>query len=324
MEKPLQASVIIPTYNRADCLKICLDALAELKTEPALFEIIIVDNNSTDGTSRVSAEFIQTHPEINVKYLLETRQGASNARNRGILNAQGPIICFLDDDAPPSREWLNSIAEGFDDPAIGCVGGPAILDFQGQEVPPWLHGDLQGLLSGYGLPYSEPTLLSSWAQFPFSCNMAVRKQALDEVGNFRVDLGRSGGGLLAGEETELIHRMHLAGWKVIYLPNAIVRHIVSPEKLAKSYIYRVGFGLAATHVHLTSDRRLHMILRWFLSDLWYATRMFFKLTLAVVRRSPLWFDDYMVFWMVFQRIPIRSKAIFNRPPAFQLSPPRYS
>ena len=155
------------------------------------------------------------------------------------------------------------------------------------------------------LPYSEPTIISRVDEFPFGCNMAFRKKVFDVVGLFRTDLGRSGNQSLATEDTEMIGRIHRAGWKVIYLPQARVHHLVAPERLKKEYIYKVGYGLASSHVLLTANPRPHMVLRWFASDLWYATRMFFKFIMAVVWGKPTWFDDYMRFWMVAQRIPIR-------------------
>jgi glycosyltransferase involved in cell wall biosynthesis len=307
----LQASIIIPTYNRASCLSICLEALASQTMDETAFEIIIVDNNSLDNTREVVLDFAQSQPTLHVRYVFEPRQGVCHARNRGIAKARGEILCFLDDDAVPSPGWLNALLEGFADPTVGCVGGAAILDYQGRKRPLWLHGDLQGLLSGYKLPYTQPTPVSSVDEFPFGCNVAFRGSVLAELGLFRADLGRSGGSSLAGEETELIGRFHKAGWKVVYLPDAAVRHMVAPERLKKSYIYRIGWGLAASHVILTYDPRLHMVVRWFASDLWYATRMLFKLVAAILWRKPLWFDDYMRFWIVANRIPIRIKMLLE-------------
>lgn len=323
MTAPLLASVIIPAYNRASYLLLCLEALAAQTADHSTFEIIIVDNNSTDDTPDVSLKFVQSHPTLRVRYVCETAQGLSYARNRGIAEARGEIVCFLDDDAVPSPGWLEALTEGFADPTVGCAGGLAILGYQGQARPPWLQGDLQGLLNGYKLPYNEPTAVSSWTEFPYGCNMAFRRSVLADVGLFRLDLGPSGSVRLLGGETELIGRVHNAGWKIMYLPDPMVRHLVAPERLEKSYIYHTGRGLAATHVILTRDPRLHMIARWFASDLWYATRLFFKLAAAIVRRKPLWFDDYIRFWIVAQRIPIRTRALMQGYTVMALQPSKW-
>lgn len=307
--EPLQASIIIPTYNRASYLSICLEALTAQTMDKTAFEIIIVDNNSLDNTRDIVLDFAKSNPTLHVRYVFEARQGVCHARNRGIAKARGEILCFLDDDALPSPEWLSALLVGFADPTVGCVGGPAIPDYQGQERPPWLQGDLQGLLGGYKLPYTKPTPVSSVDEFPFGCNMAFRGRLFTDLGSFRTDLDRSGGQVLAAGDTDMIERVHKAGWKVVYLPNATVRHIVTPKRLEKSYIYRIGWGLAASHVILTSDPRPHMVVRWFASDLWYATRMLFKLVAAILRRKPLWFDDYMRFWIVANRIPIRARVL---------------
>ncbi|MBP1685796.1 MAG: glycosyl transferase family 2 [Deltaproteobacteria bacterium] len=306
-----QASIIIPTINRVACLTGCLEALAALNTSPATFEIIVVDNNSSDNTRDVAFSFAQAHPSLRLRYVHEARQGVSYARNSGIAAACGPIVCFLDDDARPLSEWLTAVTRGFLDPAVGCVGGPAILDYQGRERPPWLRADLQGLLSGYALPYVEPTGVSEVSEFPFGCNMAFRRKIIDEVGVFRADLDRLGHQLLAAGDTEMIARVHRAGWKVLYVPEAQVRHLVAPERLKKEYIYQVGLGLARSHVLLTADPRSHIIARWFASDSWYAARMLYRLLVALLRRKELWFDDYMRFWMVAQRIPSRVRNIWN-------------
>jgi hypothetical protein len=134
---------------------------------------------------------------------------------------------------------------------------------------------------------------------------------ISRVGSFRPDLGRSGNRKLAGEETELIGRIIKDHWKVLYLPDACVKHIVSHERLNKEYIYRIGRGLAATHVYLTSTKKFFNFVRWFLSDTWYMTRMLFKLVLALLQRKSLWYDDYMRFWMVGMRLILRLKVLIQ-------------
>ena len=310
MTGQIQASIIIPTYNRVSCLFECMQAITVLEADPMAFEVIIVDNNSPDNTRDTVLSFAQSHQRLNIRYLCETKQGASYARNRGIMEAQGEIICFLDDDSPPYPNWLNNIINAFVDPAVGCVGGPSILDYRGQKRPPWLYGDLQAHLSAYSLPFIEPTQVSLWQHYPLSCNMALRKVVFTTLGLFRADLDRSGNQVLAAGDTEMAERVHKAGWKVLYLPRAQVRHIVAPERLEKSYIYRIGRGLAVSHIILTADFRLHKIARWFASDLWYTARTFFWFFIAIIRRDPLWFDDYMRFWIVGMRIPLRARALY--------------
>jgi GT2 family glycosyltransferase len=320
MNDSLQATILIPTYNRADYLKKCLDAIAHLHADRRSFEVVVVDNNSTDKTREVVTDFANAHADIAVRYVLELEQGVSNARNRGVKESAGEVICLLDDDSPPDPEWLAQLMEQFDDPSVGVAGGPSILDFQGRAVPPWLKGDLKGLISGYGLPFTTPTQVTRWEQFPLSCNMGIRKKALNEVASFRGDLGRIGHVKLTGGETDLTNRIHKAGWKIMYVPGAKVMHLVSPERLEKSYIYKIGYGHAASHIILTSSAKPLMALRWLASDTWYATRRFFWFILSLLQRKPLWFDDYMRFWMIYKRIPLRIKALLFGKSAIGTSP----
>lgn len=307
----MKASIIIPTYNRADILLLCLTAVSQLKTDPSLFEIIVVDNASTDHTKDVCLHYAKIHPDLSVRYIFESMQGVSYARNSGVIEAQGEIVCLLDDDSPPTPEWLNALLDPFSDPQVGCVGGPSVLDYQGQPIPAWLAGDLKVHLSAYGLPYTKTTQVSRWEYYPLSCNMAIRRSLFAELGYFRTDLDRSGDYVLAAGDTEMADRIHSAGWKVLYVPHALVNHLVSPNRLSKDYVYHIGRGLAETHILLTYDRNPLRLFRWFMSDAWYATRMFFLLIVAILKRKPLWFDDYMRFWMAAQRLPVRFIRLFK-------------
>jgi GT2 family glycosyltransferase len=307
----MQASVIIPTHNRADVLLQCLTAVSQLHADFSSFEVLVVDNASSDHTKDACTEFAKSHPELSIRYLYEATQGVSYARNRGVREARGEFVCLLDDDSPPTPDWLVALLQPFSSPTVGCTGGESVPDFKCQQVPDWLKGDLQGLLSGYGLPFDKPTPVSRWEQYPLSCNMAIRRELFDELGYFRTDLDRKGSLALAAGDTEMADRIHKAGWQVVYVPNAPVNHLVPPGRLTKEHIYHIGRGLAESHIILTSSRNPLEILRWFASDLWYAMRMFFWFLVAVIKRKPLWFDDYMRFWMVAMRIPLRIKALIK-------------
>ncbi|GIK54773.1 MAG: glycosyltransferase family 2 protein [Chloroflexi bacterium] len=311
MSSQIETSIVIATYNRASYLAQCLEALARLEFDPKRFEVLIVDNNSNDDTPTVCMHFIQAHPELDIRYIFEKNQGASQARNRGVEEARGEIICFLDDDSPPFPHWLHTLLQALNDPSVGCAGGPSILDFQGQAIPRWLDGDLQSLLSSYALPYTEITQLTEWYQFPLSCNMAIRRRLFYELGFLRTDLSKIADQPLAAAETEMADRINKAGWKVVYVPHAPVYHLVPPERLNREYIYHRGRGLAKSHIILTDSRKPHIILRWFASDGWYAARRFFWLSLAIIERNEKWFDDYIRFWIIAQRIPLRFKRLFS-------------
>jgi hypothetical protein len=130
------------------------------------------------------------------------------------------------------------------------------------------------------------------------------------LGGFRTDLDRCAEEVLAAGDTEMIDRVHQAGWLVLYLPDAKVNHLVEPARLTKPYLYKIGGGLAKSHVILTADCQPWKILRCFLSDSWYAARMLGAFLRALVSRKRLWFDDYMRFWMVAKRIPLRVRSLF--------------
>jgi glycosyltransferase involved in cell wall biosynthesis len=302
-------SVIIPTLNRADILRSCLDAIACQTAAPDTFEIIIVDNNSTDHTRDVVRGFGDANPKLTIRYLLETAPGASAARNCGVRAATGGTLFFVDDDSIAAPEWLETLHSAFGNPEMGCAGGPIDLDYRGQERPRHLLGDLQGLLGAFQLPYDEPTVVSDWTELPWGSNMAFRREVFSEGGMFRTDLGPQGDRRLNAEETEFIDRIRRSGWKVVYIPGARVRHGVPPERLARAYLYRAGRSLAASHVILTHRGTLRSTLRWFASDLWFACRLGVRFLVALMTGKRLWFDDFMRFWMVAMRIPMRVGAI---------------
>lgn len=118
----LRLTVIVPTLNRASLLRLALEALTRQTRSPD--EVIVVDNNSSDDTREVVREFESRLP---LKYLVETRRGAAEARNLGIRHATGDVLAFTDDDCIPDTQWLHFVEMSFlRDPAIGMVAGQVV------------------------------------------------------------------------------------------------------------------------------------------------------------------------------------------------------
>src|SRR5215216_2688114 len=125
-------SVIISTYNRCDMLSSAIEKLLAQERERVAYEIIIVDNNSTDRTREVVESFI-ARGHSNLRYVFEPRQGVSHARNRGIAHAAAPIIAFADDDVVVSLDWVATIKRAFDEhTSVDCIGG--------RVLPEWSEG----------------------------------------------------------------------------------------------------------------------------------------------------------------------------------------
>src|ERR1044071_765056 len=123
MTDHLDVSAVISTYNRCEMLPSALDNLLRQESEGVKYEVIIVDNNSTDGTRQVVESFIEQGHD-NLRYVFEPCQGVSHARNTGIAHARAPIIAFADDDVTVSRNWIATIKRVFDEhPDVNCIGG---------------------------------------------------------------------------------------------------------------------------------------------------------------------------------------------------------
>ena len=229
-------SVVICTYNRAESFRTTLESLARMEVPADVsWELIVVDNNSTDDTSAVVKELGQTSG-INIRYVLERKQGKSYALNSGIKESRADIIAFTDDDVKVSPGWLAEIVRTFRDFDCMGVGGRCTPAWDGLPKPAWLLTEGPFRLSGGPLldfnlgEDTHPTQVPPWG-----LNMAFRKSAFEKYGLFRTDLGVSGSSRLGGEDTEFGFRLLKASEKVIYSPAAIVFHPVQSDRVRKAY-----------------------------------------------------------------------------------------
>ena len=231
----LQISAIVCTYSNASLLRRTLDSLIKQTLPPQEYEIIVVDNNSTDNTREVVRDFeeLASHQ---IKYVLETTQGLSAARNTGIQQSSGPIISFIDDDAEAAPQWLAAVVEAFNQhPDAWGVGGNTFAIWDAKR-PAWLTDDFLSDLSMQDRGPDKLKLTS--VQIMAGTNCSFRREVFAEIGDFPTDLGRVGKSLLAGEEAELCLRIHLQGKSIYHIPDAVVFHHVTPERMTRSYFRR--------------------------------------------------------------------------------------
>jgi glycosyltransferase involved in cell wall biosynthesis len=235
----VKISAIISTFNRASFLPGLFDSLRDQTLSPDEFEVIIVNNNSTDSTEGLSKEFINNSIGIKVRYFAESNQGLSFARNRGIREAEGELVTFIDDDALPERDFFERTVIFFDGhPEAGAAGGKILLQFMDRK-PDWYNRFLSPLLGYFN--HGNRTRLFRTNYFRGS-NMTFRKSLFDTFKPFDTRLGRFGTTLTGGEEKELFYRLKNKGVQLWYIADAVVYHLVPAERTTVDFIRKQAEG----------------------------------------------------------------------------------
>lgn len=221
----LRISVIVPTLNRSEMLRNCVESLLNQTLDPHLYEIIIVDNNSEDATREVARSYLML-PTHNVRYTLEPRKGLHFARHAGAKAAHSEILAFTDDDAICDECWIEALLTAFGDETTGCAGGRIIIQWD-RKPPQWViaYEDVLGRLD-YG---PKPRILEN-NELVNGGNLAIRKRILKDLGGFNPD--QVGEVLVGDGEVGLCNKVHSAGIKMVWVPDAIVWHCQTVSKNA--------------------------------------------------------------------------------------------
>jgi len=237
-------SVIVCTYNREELLRLCLQSLAEQSLDRGLYEVVIVDNNSTRAARDIAQSFEERYD--NFRVVTEARQGLSHARNRGWSEARGEFVAFLDDDAKATPQWCERILRAFHEvqPPPVAVGGE-IRPFYDSMPPSWFSDDFEIRTWGDSPGFLQPPR----AKDGFSgSNMAFRSDIFTEFGGFSTDLGMKGEVTALGEETELFTRVYRKYPLFWYDPQMLVFHWTSRRNMTIYYRllrnYKGGESLA--------------------------------------------------------------------------------
>ena len=231
-------TVIICTYNRAKYISPLLESIAANDLSKSEYEILLVDNNCTDNTHEICDAFAAAHKEVNFRYVVEPEQGLSSARNKGIKEAKGDIIIYIDDDALIDKDYLRIYSEWFaSHPETMACGGPIEPLYETQE-PKWMTPYTKALLTAW-MNYGDKVREYPKGRYPGGGNAAYRKEVFEKVGFFNTALGRKGGNLMGSEEKDIFDKMHARGMQVLYLPTPVLHHCIPPIKLEKDYFDRL-------------------------------------------------------------------------------------
>ena len=224
-------SVILPTFNRADSLQRAIAALLRQTAMPGTYELIVVDNNSTDGTPGVVARFADRR----VRLVAEPRQGLSYARNAGLAAARAPIVAFTDDDVEVAPDWVETIV-------TTLARHPEVAGLGGRVLPAWECGRPRWLTRDHWAPLALQDHGDSRRVFDratpiglIGANLAFRREVFDRVGTFSPEVQRVKDGIGSTEDHELLNRLYNSGERMLYQPKRLVMARVPGDRCDRRY-----------------------------------------------------------------------------------------
>lgn len=250
----LDFSVVIATYNGANRVGTVLERLrSQHSTHAFTWEVVVVDNNSVDNTSAAIAAYQADFP-VSLRYVFEAQQGLAFARSRGIREAQGRWVAFLDDDNLPAEDWLFQ-AHQFTQahPHIGAFNGQIHAAYE-VEPPP----DVKKVAVFLAIVERGSTPHRYDRVLPPGAGLVVKRQVwLDHVPQNLVLVGRTSAAMLASEDIEAILHIQKAGWEIWYNPEMHLDHQIPAWRTERSYLLKLvrGMGLARHHIRMMRWQR---------------------------------------------------------------------
>lgn len=289
MEEFSFLSIIVPTYNKKGLLRKTIESLLEQSYPMDKYEIIIVDDGSTDGTG----EWIRIQQErciCNVRYFFQKNRGPAAARNLGIKHARGETIAFIDSDCIASRTWLEEITKGYDNDRIAGIGG---------LIKPIPTNSRISQYCAYIKMNERPKIDKTGITFLITGNSSFRKDYLNAVGGFDERYTFPG-----GEDPDLCYRLKEKGYIFRYNRNAIVYnpHKQTLGELAKTYF---NYGKGNTFLVLRKYSN------WDLTTQ-YGVRCYFLFLKAIIKMIVMMIDNLKKLILGFLKIPFKMLLYYGK------------
>jgi glycosyltransferase involved in cell wall biosynthesis len=223
----IKISLVICTYNRDKYLPRSLESIKQQDASKQLFELIVVDNNSTDNTALIAKEFIANNPGTSCRYCFEEKKGLSFARNRGMQEAAYDIISYVDDDAILTTGYIKSMVDFFNShPGAVGVGGKVVPMYENGE-PAWMSKYLNGFVGR--VDFGERVVLfDEKMKYPAGCNMTYTKNILLKAGGFNNEL------TFRSDDKYIAYKIKALSDQIYYNPYTWVYHIIDHARLQKN------------------------------------------------------------------------------------------
>lgn len=236
----LTASVVIPTYNRADYVDVCLDHLHRQTVPPR--EIVVVDASPGPGTRHV----VERHEGVEYIHSPHGRGTTATSRAMGLARTTADVVAFVDDDAYPRPDWLEQLLRRYADPSVAGVGGRAVNgqpdeETEGADCVGRLLDD--GRLTGFFAAVTDGDIE---VDHMLGANMSMRRAVIEELGGLR-DLYP---GTCLREETDIALRAREAGHRIVYTPDAVVHHVGGSYAKGHRFDRRYEYFAARNHAVL--------------------------------------------------------------------------
>jgi GT2 family glycosyltransferase len=275
--QPILISIVICTHNRSADVVECLDALFSTTPNPNI-EVVVIDSGSNEEHSRRVEQYLQSRPSV--RYTRLDVAGTSLARNAGLRLARGEWVWWLDDDAIPTADWPEKIAEVINQASAktAIIGGRVVPKFEPGADIDQLTERWRLLLTC--IEHNEPGYVSDGRNIACA-NMLMKKDVALQLGGFSERLGRSPGQMVTGEESLLIEVMQDHGFKCAYAPTLSVLHKVSSQRLTLDWVRERAYweGHVRFRIHELLDRKMS----WSLNPLKLRASIYVFRLLSVIK-----------------------------------------
>ena len=255
----MNASVIVPTYNRANPLHATLETLLG-QEDVADYEVIVVDNGSTDPTKDVVTAYMGKEHNAELRYEFEAEPGLLAGRHRGAALARSEILVYVDDDILADRRWLSSVLAAFQDERVQIVGGPSRAEFE-RPPPSWVEELWSVDPEGRRCEWLSLIDLGDESRpvdprFVFGLNLSIRKRALHDLGGFHPDnIPKHLQHYQGDGETGLTEEAARRSFMALYEPRASVRHFIPADRLTLPALEDRAFYQGVADSYRESRRR---------------------------------------------------------------------
>ena len=265
----IKFSIVICTYNREKYLRESLQSICEQAFSPENFEILVVDNNSPDKTADVCVDFISKYPLISIRYILETNQGISFARNRGIKEALGEYIVFIDDDETIKSDYLSKLDSYLIKYPEAQLCATPVYPVYEADKPKWLSHFTLRAITGYYYKGEEVKTLQG-KDYPGTGHAIIKRELFEQFGYFSTELGRKGSSLLGAEDKDMFLRLIQNNIECYYFPDIPIYHHIPEYKLTNEFFSKLTYSIGKSERIRTKaisekcyrDRLFSEVIKW--------------------------------------------------------------